>query len=411
MKVPVQPVANIGMVGHVDHGKTTLTKALTGEWTDRHSEEIKRGISIKLGYADAAFYKCSHCNEPECYSNKKVCPVCGQKTELLRAVSFVDSPGHETLMATMICGAALMNGALLLIAANEPCPQPQTKEHLMALSMVGIKKIVIVQSKIDVVAQKEAMTHFGQIREFVKGTIAEGAPIIPVSAQKKINIGALIQALDSTIPEPERDPSASPVMLIARSFDVNKPGSSWKDMKGGVIGGSLIRGILHDGDDFEIRPGLSMQVENRIRWEPVVTKVTSIQTGSKKVMDATPGGLLGVGTKLDPALTKSDALAGQVAGLPGKLPPVWDRLHFQVTLMERVVGSESEVNVEPLKIKEPLMLSVGTAVTVGVVANVRKDQIEAILKRPVCAEVGARIAISRQVGGRWRLIGMGVLGE
>jgi translation initiation factor 2 subunit 3 len=255
------------------------------------------------------------------------------------------------------------------------------------------------------------MTHFGQIREFVKGTIAEGAPIIPVSAQKKINIGALIQALDSTIPEPERDPSASPVMLIARSFDVNKPGSSWKDLKGGVIGGSLIRGVLHDADDFEIRPGLSMQVENRTRWEPIVTKVTSIQTGSKKVMDATPGGLLGVGTKLDPALTKSDALAGQVAGLPGKLPPVWDRLHFQVTLMERVVGSESEVNVEPLKIKEPLMLSVGTAVTVGVVSNVKKDHIEAILKRPVCAEVGARIAISRQVGGRWRLIGMGVLGE
>ncbi|MDD1668000.1 MAG: translation initiation factor IF-2 subunit gamma, partial [Methanomicrobiales archaeon] len=235
--------------------------------------------------------------------------------------------------------------------------------------------------------------------------------IIPVSAQKKINIGALIQALDSTIPEPQRDPSKSAVLLIARSFDVNKPGSSWKDLRGGVIGGSLIRGVLHDDDDLEIRPGLSSVVENRTKWDPIVTKVTSIQTGSKKVPEATPGGLLGVATKLDPALTKSDALAGQVAGLPGKLPPVWDRLRFQVTLMERVVGSESEVNVEPLKIKEPLMLSVGTAVTVGIVANARKDQIEAVLKRPVCAEVGARIAISRQVGGRWRLIGMGVLGE
>jgi translation initiation factor 2 subunit 3 len=200
-------------------------------------------------------------------------------------------------------------------------------------------------------------------------------------------------------------------MLIARSFDVNKPGSSWKDLRGGVIGGSLIRGVLHEGDDFEIRPGLSSQVENRTRWDPIVTVVTSIQTGSKKVAEATPGGLLGVATRLDPSLTKSDALAGQVAGLPGKLPPVRDRLHFQVTLMERVVGSESEVNVEPLKIKEPLMLSVGTAVTVGIVANARKDQIEAVLKRPVCAEAGARIAISRQVGGRWRLIGMGVLGE
>ena len=405
------PGVNIGVVGHVDHGKTTLVSALTGVWTDRHSEEIKRGISIRLGYADATFYRCEGSEDPEAYSTSAVSPLCGDKAVAFRTVSFVDAPGHETLMATMLSGSALMDGAMLVIAANEPCPQPQTKEHLMALSMVGIRKIVIVQNKIDVVSQKEAMAHFEQIREFVKGTIAEGAPIVPVSAQKKINIGALIQALDSTIPEPGRDPSATPVMLIARSFDVNKPGSSWKDLKGGVIGGSLIRGVLHDGDDFEIRPGLSSQVENRIRWEPVVTKVTSIQTGSKRVMDATPGGLLGVGTKLDPALTKSDALAGQVAGLPGKLPPVWERLHFQVTLMERVVGSESEVNVEPLKIKEPLMLSVGTAVTVGVVANVRKDQIEATLKRPVCAEVGARIAISRQVGGRWRLIGMGVLGE
>jgi len=405
------PGVNIGVVGHVDHGKTTLVSALTGVWTDRHSEEIKRGISIRLGYADATFYRCDGSEDPEAYSTSAVSPVCGDKAVPFRTVSFVDAPGHETLMATMLSGSALMDGAMLVIAANEPCPQPQTKEHLMALSMVGIRKIVIVQNKIDVIPQKEAMTHFEQIRQFVKGTIAEGAPIVPVSAQKKINIGALIQALDTTIPEPGRDPSASPVMLIARSFDVNKPGSSWKDLKGGVIGGSLIRGVLHDGDDFEIRPGLSSQVENRIRWEPVVTKVTSIQTGSKRVMDATPGGLLGVGTKLDPALTKSDALAGQVAGLPGKLPPVWERLHFQVTLMERVVGSESEVNVEPLKIKEPLMLSVGTAVTVGVVSNVRKDQIEATLKRPVCAEIGARIAISRQVGGRWRLIGMGVLGE
>ena len=395
----------------MDHGKTTLVSALTGVWTDRHSEEIKRGISIRLGYADATFYRCEGTEDPEAYSTSAVSPVCGDKAVPFRTVSFVDAPGHETLMATMLSGSALMDGAMLVIAANEPCPQPQTKEHLMALSMVGIRKIVIVQNKIDVVSQKEAMAHFEQIREFVKGTIAEGAPIVPVSAQKKINIGALIQALDSTIPEPGRDPSATPVMLIARSFDVNKPGSSWKDLKGGVIGGSLIRGVLHDGDDFEIRPGLSSIVENRTRWEPIVTKVTSIQTGSKKVLDATPGGLLGVGTKLDPALTKSDALAGQVAGHPGKLPPVWDRLHFQVTLMERVVGSDREVNVEPLKIKEPLMLSVGTAVTVGVVANVRKDQIEATLKRPVCAEVGARIAISRQVGGRWRLIGMGVLGE
>ncbi|MDI6718765.1 MAG: translation initiation factor IF-2 subunit gamma [Methanomicrobiales archaeon] len=403
------PDVNIGVVGHVDHGKTTLVKALTGTWTDRHSEEIKRGISIRLGYADATFYRCANHEGPESYSHTAVCPIDGSKAVPFRSVSFVDSPGHETLMATMLSGSAIMDGAMLVIAANEPCPQPQTKEHLMALSLVGIRNIVIVQNKIDVVSPADALKHYQQIRAFIRGTIAENAPIIPVSAQQGINLGDLIQALDQTIPVPERDPNAAAVMLIARSFDINRPGVGWKDIRGGVVGGSLVRGVLREGDDLEIRPGLQVQVENRVRWEPIVTKITSISKGSKKLSEATPGGLVGVGTKLDPALTKSDALAGQVAGHAGELPPVWDRLTFRVSLMERVVGSESEVDVQPVRHKEPLMLSVGTAVTVGVVTNTKKDIVEVALKRPVCADVGARIAISRQVGARWRLIGMGVL--
>ncbi|KDE54521.1 translation initiation factor IF-2 subunit gamma [Methanoculleus sp. MH98A] len=405
------PGVNIGLVGHVDHGKTTLVSALTGTWTDRHSEEIKRGISIRLGYADTTFYKCENCEGADAYTSQPECPSCGEKAVAFRTVSFVDAPGHETLMATMLSGSALMDGAMLVIAANEVCPQPQTKEHLMALELIGIKRIVIVQNKIDVVTQAEALEHYKQIKRFVKGTIAENAPIIPVSAQKGVNIGALIQTLDTVIPEPERDPEIDPLLLVARSFDVNKPGCNWRDVKGGVIGGSLIRGVLREGDDIEIRPGRQVQIENRTKWEPIETKITSINAGKAGVTEATPGGLLGVATKLDPALTKSDALAGQVAGLVGKLPPVWERLKFDVTLMDRVVGADSEQIIEPLKHKEPLMLSVGTAVTVGVIVNTKKNQVEVQLKRAVCAEVGARIAISRQVGGRWRLIGMGVLVE
>lgn len=405
------PSVNIGVVGHVDHGKTTLVNALTGTWTDRHSEEMKRGISIRLGYADATFYKCSGCEGSDAYTTSPTCPNCGGTAVPFRAVSFVDAPGHETLMATMLSGSALMDGAMLVISANENCPQPQTKEHLMALELVGIKKIVIVQNKIDVVTQKDALKHYQQIKDFIKGTIAEGAPIVPISAQKNINMGALVEALDQTIPIPERDPAATPLMLIARSFDINKPGGSWKDVKGGVIGGSLIKGVFKEGDDIEIRPGRQVQVENRIRWEPIETKIVSINTGSKKVVEATPGGLLGIATKLDPALTKSDTLAGQVAGLAGSLPPIRDKLRFTVTLMERVVGATSELKIEPLKFNEPLMLSVGTAVTVGVVTTTKKEMIEVTLKRPVCVASGERIAISRQVGARWRLIGMGILLE
>ncbi|MDO5847274.1 MAG: translation initiation factor IF-2 subunit gamma [Methanocorpusculum sp.] len=408
MSDPTIPNVNIGVVGHVDHGKTTLVSQLTGSWTDRHSEELKRGISIRLGYADAVFYYCKKCKK---WQLEAVCPDCGAKLEAVRAVSFVDAPGHETLMATMLSGSAIMDGAMLIIAANEPCPQPQTKEHLMALELTGIKNIVIVQNKIDVVPQKQALENYKQIKAFVKGTVAENAPIIPVSAQKKINFSMLLEALNETIPNNERDTSASPVMLIARSFDVNKPGASWKDIKGGVIGGSLICGEFHEGDDIEIRPGRQYIAENKTRWEPILTKITTMNKASRKVAVASPGGLTAVGTKLDPAITKSDTLVGQVAGVQGRLPPVRDKLKFEVTLMERVVGSASEQQIDPLRLKEPLMLSVGTAVTVGVVTASKKNIAEVILKRPVCADVGARIAISRQVGGRWRLIGMGVLCE
>ena len=409
MSDPLIPSVNIGVVGHVDHGKTTLVSGLTGSWTDRHSEEIKRGISIRLGYADAVVYRCPECAGADSFTSSKTCPVCGGDAEPVRTVSFVDAPGHETLMATMLSGSALMDGAMLVIAANERCPQPQTKEHLMALELVGIENIVIVQNKIDVVSQADALENYRQIKKFVKGTIAENAPVIPVSAQKGINIGALLQALNEYIPEPKRDPEEDPLMLIARSFDINKPGCSWRDVKGGVIGGSLTRGVFNEGDDIEIRPGRKVQIENQTIWEPIVTKITTINAGSRKVQTATPGGLLGVGTKLDPALTKSDALAGQVAGHVDALPPVWDRLSFQVSLMDRVVGSDDEFTIEPLRHKEPLMLSVGTAVTVGIVVNTKKDIVDVVLKRPVCVETGSRIAISRQVGGRWRLIGMGTL--
>jgi translation initiation factor 2 subunit 3 len=157
----------------VDHGKTTLVQALTGTWASRHSEELKRGITIKLGYADASVYKCPDCDEPNCYCVTKDCPSCGGEAELQRTVSFVDAPGHEILMATMLSGAAVMDGAILVIAADEPCPQPQTREHLAAIEAVGLKNLVIVQNKIDLVSMDKALNNYDEIKKFIKGSIAE----------------------------------------------------------------------------------------------------------------------------------------------------------------------------------------------------------------------------------------------
>jgi len=399
------PEVNIGMVGHVDHGKTTLVAALSGIWTDRHSEELKRGISIRLGYADATFRKCPTLEPPKAYTVQKVCPDNKTKTEVLRTVSFVDSPGHETLMATMLSGAALMDGAVLLIAANETCPRPQTKEHLMALEIIGVDRIVIAQNKIDIVSKERVIENYNEIKEFIKGTVAEDAPIIPISAQQGVNIDSLIEAIEEVIPTPERELNCPPVMHVARSFDVNKPGTNPDDLTGGVVGGSLSKGKLKVGDEIEIRPGI--RDEKKQTWEPLVSEIVGIMASGKSVEEASPGGLLGIATRLDPYFTKSDALVGNVLGHPGKLPEVLDKFTMETKLLERVVGTEEEIHVEKIKMNEPLMLSIGTATTLGVVTSARNDIAEVKLKRPVCAEKNWGVAVSRRVGSRWRLIGAG----
>lgn len=407
----MQPVVNIGIVGHVDHGKTTLVKALSGVWTDRHSEEIKRGISIRLGYADIVLRKCPKCQEPESFTTREVCDKCGTKTLELRSISFVDSPGHETLMATMLSGAALMDGALLIIAANEPCPQPQTKEHLMALNILGIKNIIIVQNKIDIVERDKVLENYKQIKTFVKGTVAENAPIIPVSAQQNANIDLIIEAIEKYIPTPVHDLEKSPLMFVARSFDINKPGTLPDKLKGGAIGGSLNCGVFRPGDQIEMRPGRKVESGGTVKWVPIKTVITTIHAGNEELEVARPGGLVGVGTKLDPSITKSDALVGQVAGIPDKLPPTIEGFVMVTKLLERVVGVTDESTVDPIRSNELLMLNIGTATTIGVVTSARQNDAEVKLKRPICADKGSHIAISRRVGARWRLIGSGVLNE
>jgi len=398
------------MIGHVDHGKTTLVGILSGEWTDRHSEEIKRGISIRLGYADAAFRRCPVCDEPDCYTVDEICSKCKTKTEELRTVSFVDSPGHEALMATMLSGAAIMDGAVLLIAASEPCPQPQTEEHLMALDIVGIDKIVIAQNKIDLVTREEAIEHYKQIQEFVKGTIAEGSPIVPISAQQSVNIDLLIESIEKTIPTPLRHSDENGMMYIARSFDVNKPGTSIRDLKGGVIGGSLLKGRLKVGDKIEIRPGRAVTTGGRTKWSPIETEIASIVVGGAHVEEVTPGGLIGIGTKLEPSMTKEDSLVGQCAGKPGSLPPVWEKFTIEFQLFNRTVGMTKAADVSAIKVGENIMLSTGTTITIGEVKRVtKKKTIDVNLSRQVCAEEGSRIAIGRKIKERWRLIGVGII--
>ena len=396
------PEVNVGMVGHVSHGKTTLTQALTGKLTLTHSEELKRGITIRLGYADATFYKCENGH----YGSFEKCKTCFKDCEPVRTVSFIDAPGHETLMATVLSGAKLMDGAILLIAANEKCPQPQTREHLAALEVVGIKNVVIVQNKIDLVTKEEAMENYKKIKNFVKGTCLENAPIIPVSAQQMLNIDALIQAIEQIIPTPVRDENKNLRMFVARSFDINKPGASVNKLVGGIVGGSIIAGKMKIGDEIVIRPGIRIDS----KYRQLVTKVTGLQKAGKNLDEANVGGLLGVMTNLDPYLTKSDSLVGCVVSHAGKEPVVHESLELEVKILKCVFGEDSkEVKISGIKEKEDLLISVGTARSIGTVMSSRKNKIGMRLKLSVVAEKGDRIALSRQIAGRWRLIGYGTV--
>ena len=388
-----QPEINIGFVGQVDNGKTTLTEQLTGKWTDTHSEELKRGITIRLGYANFSIYK-----GKKGYTIKK-----SKDAKLLRTVSIVDAPGHETLMATMLSGAAIMDGALLLIAANEDCPQPQTKEHLMALDLIGIKQIVIVQNKIDLVTKEQALKSYKQIKSFVKGTIAEKAPIVPISAQHGVNIDLLLETIEKTIKSPKQDIKKNPLFFVARSFDVNKPGSDIKGLVGGVLGGAVKQGIFKIKDKIEINPG--MKVGDK--YVNVKAEIVGLMSGNDKIKEAKSGGSIAMLTSLDPSIVKSDSLTGNVISLEGKSPGIFNDLKLEPKLLKRVVGAKEDLVVGPIKKNETLVLNVNAAVTIGEVVDISKKGVIVRLKIPVCADFNDSVAISRRIGNRWRLIGIG----
>ena len=406
-KYGYQPCVNIGTAGHVDHGKTSLIQSLTGIWTSVHSQELKRGITIRVGYSDAAFYKCKNCEEPLGYSTTPKCTHCGKESELSRVVSFVDSPGHESLMANMLSGSAVMDGTLLVVAANEKVPKPQTKEHLLALETLGITQIVIVQNKIDLISYNDAMTGYSDIAKFVKGTNAAKSPIIPVSAQSNLNIDALIGTIESTIKTPTRDESKNTVMHVLRSFDVNKPGSKIKDMKGGVIGGSITQGKFIVGDEIEIKPGILN--EKKKTYESLQTKIVSLGTGAGIVDSVKPGGLVAIGTKLDPTMTRSDSFIGSVIGKPGTLPEIASQAQLAIHLFDSAVGTTGETKVAPIQNGELLRLNIGTAPVLSKVNIVKSTKIQVEFRRPVCLFKGENVAISRRIAERWRLIGVGMV--
>ncbi len=380
------------MFGHIDHGKTTLLQKLSGKWTDTHSEELKRGITIKLGYADNTIYK-----ERENYNIEK-------KGTPIRHISFIDSPGHEMLMATTLSGATLIDAAILVIAANEGI-KPQTREHLMTLKAKKVPQIVIAQNKIDLVNKEQAKKNYEEIKKFIEKDFPN-AEIIPVSAQQNVNIGEILRAI-SELKIPDRKINEAPVFYIARSFDINKPGTLPKALKGAVLGGSLRQGKLKIGDEIEIKPGRNIKENNQQKQIEIKTKILSLFKGSEKVSELTPGGSMSIETELDMTLGKNDSLGGNLVSHQGKLPTPESKIKIKHTLFEEIHSHGKSIKVKNIEKGEMLMLSINTSITGGSVIETTKEQISINLKIPAVFFIGDNVGIARNIDGHWRLIGYG----
>jgi translation initiation factor 2 subunit 3 len=412
----------------VAHGKSTVVKALSGVQTVRFKTELERNITIKLGYANAKIYQGIPLSEKEPPTGPAYCSkgsshpdtfVEGGRTYYLRRhISLVDCPGHDILMATMLNGAAVMDAALLLVAGNETCPQPQTSEHLAAVEIMRLQHLLIIQNKVDLISKESAMAQHDHIRKFVAGTVAHDAPIIPVSAVLKYNMDALCDYLVNHVPVPTRTfVTPAPKLIVIRSFDVNRPGQSVEHLQGGVAGGSVLQGVFCVGNDIEIRPGIvttkvDAEGERKLVCSPIYSVITSLYAEQNDLQYAVPGGLIGVGTRVDPTLTRADRLVGQVLGLRGKLPDVYSEIEISYYLLRRLLGVKTsdggkQAKVQKLAKAEILMVNIGSTATGGRVSAVKGDLAKIALTQPVCTEEGEKIALSRRVDKHWRLIGWG----
>merc|ERR1719311_573137 len=414
-----QATMNVGTIGHVAHGKSTVVKGLSGKSTIRFKQEKERNITIRLGYANAKVYKCDNADlaAPDCYtsfgSDTPACPRpgCPGMLELKRHVSFVDCPGHDILMATMLNGAAVMDAALLLIAGNESCPQPQTSEHLAAVEIMRLKHIIILQNKVELVKEAQARSQYDEIKKFVAGTAADSSPIIPLSAVLKYNLDVVCEYLCTQVPIPPRDFTSAPQMIIIRSFDVNKPGEEVQNLKGGVAGGSILKGVLRVGEEIEIRPGLvSKDAAGKSICKPIKSRIVSLAAEQNSLQFAVPGGLIGVGTKIDPSLTRADRLLGQVLGRPDGLPEIFVEIEVKYYLLRRLLGVKIEGDskagkVSKLKKGEILMVNIGSTAAGGKIVGIKENDLAKVtLTNPVCTQEGDKVALSRRIEKHWRLI-------
>ncbi len=265
----------LGTAGHIDHGKTSLIKALTGINTDRLKEEKLRGITIELGFADHRLPS-------------------GQR------LGIVDVPGHEKFVKNMVAGATGIDIVAMIIAADEGV-MPQTREHMEICSLLGISHGLVVLTKIDLVDEEWLELVKEDIAEFVAGSFLESSPIIPVSTVTGQGLDQFEQTLDKLCTKvPERSSAGIFRLSVDRVFTMRGFGT--------VITGTLASGKVRLGETIQIYPAA------------ITSKVRGLQVHGKSVEIATAGTRTAINLQ---GIDKSEVSRGQVAALPGTLIPTY----------------------------------------------------------------------------------------
>jgi len=421
-----QPTINIGMIGSVSNGKSSITEKLTGVKTQRHSNETKENRTIKLGYANVKIYRCESCPAPECYQPhgsgvmEAKCKLCSAEMILEKHVSIVDCPGHNTLMATMLNGTCVMDKTVLVEAANKAIPSEQTKQHLMATGLMGLENAIICLNKIDLVKRNEAEEKMKNMKSYFKDTMAEKSIVVPVAANYGLGIDVLCEYLCRYIDEPVRDLNATLKMIVVRSFNVNKQDINLGELQGGVIGGSIVRGKIAVGDRVVILPICDGNISKSLPSEPsgfvpcgtkcdeddedklaywvLKANVISICSEKNPLDVAYPGGLIGVQLTIDPGIAAKDGLVGCILTLDGDVGFKVYRILFVV--MELNVGTKVAKN-------DKLRINANACDSHCKVNRVKKMRVVLeLLNKPICVNVMDYITLSNQFGiiGRGQVV-------
>lgn len=400
-----KPVINIGTLGCVSDGKSTLVYALTGTKTQKHSSERHRNITIKSGYANLKIWKCKECSEHYSSSSdilEYVCKSCDESCDLVNHISLPDLPGHVSLILNTMNSICLMKGALVVVSAAEPIAmKPQLIQHLAKLKLQKIEKIIICFNKLDLISKELAIKRKIELDELLKTLDIKPSIIIPTSLSKGVGLNYVLKYLMELFPPIIDDTTNNNSLFrITRSFDINKPGINWEDVNGGVVGGSLINGKLSIGDEIEIRPGYVSKKDGKFIIQPIITKILSLETDNTKINEITPGGLVAIGIDTDPFYCKSDALSGNVIGRVGQLPNIYSEIEIHYIPMTIFNGNWIPV------INDTVFLQTNNISTEAKLIEIN-DKFKFLLKKPICIENNIVVIVCRKDEGVMKIVGYG----